>query len=251
MSRWLQGDLTGLMLPADLERLRDTLARALDQGEPVDALFEALAAEAPTALMDLTLGPRAPAHPEAARAALRVAEALEGLSSPAALYRRLASLAPTLTAEILAVAVARHASARWLVRFGEGAQAAPGALQLRACRPHPAYVALCFAHAEAGHHAALRLEAAAGNAPPCAALLAMGQEPLAIEAAIEALRARPDAPVVAWLASAGGPGLDEALCALAQAALPAEARARLSRSLIPFPAASRSLRSGADRRDSG
>lgn len=251
MSRWLEGDLQGLMLPADLERLRDAVSHALAQGRSVERLYQALAELAPPALMDLTLGPRAPAHPEAVRAALGVAASLEGLMTPSALYRRLLSLCPALGAEILAAALRRHAAARWLLRFAESAQETPGAAQLAACREHPAYVSLCFAHAEAGHAGALHVEARAGRPEPAAALLSMGLAEQAVQAAIDTLRASPGAPVVPWLAAAGGPGLDDLLRPLAQAPLPDAARRGLERALAPFPAALADLRRGAPSAGSG
>lgn len=207
MNRLLDGDLAGVSLPRDLELVRQAARDGLARGSSLVPLITALATHAPMALTDLALGPKALRHADAVRAFLSNIAALEGVASLSGLYRRLADLAPETAMAVLETAAERHPAASWLVTLAEQMEVPPGQTQLRACRAHPAYAALCFAHAAAAHRHALMTEAAQGRPEPAAALLAAGDESGAIEAANLALHAAPRSPVVPWLAAVGGPDI--------------------------------------------
>jgi len=161
----MEGDLSHVALPADLEILRDTAGAALSRGASLDALYDALAAEHPVALVDLVMGPRALAGDAAVRAALRVLDALESTTRPAPLFRRLVELGAS--DEVLALAVARHPDGDWLESVARRLEDGP-------CR-------LVALHIAAGHETA------------------------ALELAARTLEEQPDAPFVPWLAAACGP----------------------------------------------
>jgi hypothetical protein len=229
----LEGDLSHLSLPRDLELVRDEARSALEAGEPVAALYAALAAAEPVALLDLVMGPRALGGPAAVRAALPVAETLEASSSAAALYRRLTQLAPELAQELVDHAAGRHPAAGWLVALSSPVDG--GQAQLEAASHHPAFAAVCEAYARAGQTESLIAQARLGRPQVIASLLVAGHDQAAILAAAGALAADPSCPVVPWIAAARGPAAEPVLLRLIPRLRSQQAARNLERQLAPFP----------------
>ena len=242
MSRLLSGDHAGLSLPGDLQRLREAIGQA-ESAEALEPLYSALARRHPVALLDLVIGPRAASSPAAVRAALGVAGVLEQRASPAALYKRLLEIQPETRGEVIAEAAARNPAASWLVQLSDTAEDVPGVTHLKACVAHPAFPAICWAHASVGHHEALVEVAASGRAEPAAALLHADRRDLAVEAAARALDAAPQSPVVPYLAAVGGPGIEPLLMQLVPRLKSAQAATALQQALVPFPGAAQLLAS--------
>jgi len=238
----LRGDLSELRLPQDLAALRAQIEGIADPAG-LTLLYEALAKRHPVALLDLVIGPRAVDTPAAVRAALGVVEPLEQRAPPAAIYKRLLEVQPSTRAEVIAMAAQRHPAAGWLVGLSDLAEPVPGVAHLMACAGHPAFPAICWAHAAVGHVEALVLAAETGRAEPAAALLSAGREDLAVEAAARALATEPTCPVVAYLAAVGGVSIEALLLQLVPRLKSARAGAALQGALIPFPRASRLLAS--------
>jgi hypothetical protein len=207
VSGLLDGNLDGLDLRTELPRLLATVRDA--GGHPLGPLFAALARKDPVALAEVVCGPRAPGGAAVARAALPHAALLEAQLSPRGLYPRLLDLAGEAAPEVLAVAAARHPAASWLVPLSRKAEAfAVGITHLIAAANHPAFAAVCVAHAEAGHVDGLVFAAAeTGRAEPAAALLALDVG-AALRAAGAALDRDPASPVLAHLAAVWGPEPD-------------------------------------------
>jgi hypothetical protein len=214
MSALLSGDLRGLELPRDLAVLRRVAEQALGQGESLNSLYAALASEHPLALGELVFGPKALKHEAAAHSALTVAEVLEKGLPPKALYSRLAQLCPSAAPAILEAAVNRYPGATWVMKLGAKLGLVPGLQHLETLVNDDALEAACFSHAQNGHYEALFRIAQKGLPEPCAALLAVGAKTEAIHAAIAALDANPEAPVLQWLAAVGGLDIDAWLCGL-------------------------------------
>lgn len=214
MSALLSGDLRGLELPRDLPVLRRVAEEALIQGASLNSLYAALASEHPLALGELVFGPKALNHEAAVYSALTVAEVLENGLAPKALYPRLAKLCPSAAPAILEAAVNRYPGATWVMNLGEKLGLVPGLQHLEELVNHAAFEAACFSHARNGHYEALFRIAQKGLPEPCAALLAVGAQSEALGAAIAALDANPDAPVLQWLAAVGGLNIDTWLCGL-------------------------------------
>ncbi|MES2639214.1 MAG: hypothetical protein V4850_07010 [Myxococcota bacterium] len=207
MSRLLDGDLVGLDLPAELPRLLAIVRDAKDR--PLQPLFAALATKDPVALAEVVCGSRAPGGATVVRAAFPHVAALEATLSPRGLYPRLLDLAGEAATEVLALAAARHPAANWLVPLSKKAETfAVGLTHLMAAAPHPAFAAVCRAHADAGHVDGLVFVAAeTGRAEPAAALLGVDLG-AALRAAGAALDHDPTTPMLAHLAAAWGPEPD-------------------------------------------
>ncbi len=191
----LEGDLSHVSLPGDLELLRDTASAALSRGASLDALYEALATQHPFALMDMVMGPKALAGDEAVRAALRVLDALESATRPGPLYRRLVELgAPD---EVLAMAVTRHPAGHWLESVAQRLKDGP-------CR----LVAL---------------------------LVVADHETAALDLAAHTLDQQADAPLVPWLAAASGLACEPFFEKLIPRLRSKKAARALQAQLHPFP----------------
>lgn len=231
------GDLSGLVLPQDLERLRGQLQDLVDDGKPLTPAYEALAAEAPVALVDLVLGPKAPAGPLAVRGAMAVLETLAAQASPAGTIKRLGDLAPELRADLLGAATGLWPSAGWLVALSQRFDSTPvGHSHLEGTRTHPAYPGVCVAHARAGHLDALHSEAAAGH-PEALAALALVDTGLAAKAAGALLSGHPEIRVVPWLAASLGPDTAACLIRVVPLLRSRAAAEGLMADLAPFPSA--------------
>jgi hypothetical protein len=205
-----RGDLGTLDPRTELVLLRAFVADAVARDTDLGPFFRALADVDALALVDLTTGPRAPAGPALVRGALQVLEVLEEKVAPSGLYRRLAALAGSLADEVIRVAARRHPAASWLVGLSGRAEGpAPGLLHLGEIVGHPSFVHACWRHAEAGHHVALRRVAESfGRPEPIAALLSVGADEWACEAAARFLE-RPGGPSLApWVCAVWGPEPD-------------------------------------------
>lgn len=225
---WLDGDLSGLFLPRDLEVLRDTASAALSRGEDLAPLYGALADQEPLALADLVLGPKALG---ALDAALSVIDTVEASSNPAAVFRRLGDLAPDRRGELLALACARHPAAGWLATIADWDET-PGLTHLRAAEGHPAFANVCAAYAAAGHTAAL-VEVAHPEA--LAALASKGHDEAFLEGAARALEADPACPIVPFACAARGPAARSLIRRVLPRLRSRAAAENLQRDLAPFP----------------
>ncbi|MCP4809068.1 MAG: hypothetical protein GY913_13375 [Proteobacteria bacterium] len=231
----LSGDLSEVLLPRDLELLRDAATDGSDNGADLRPMYEALAATDPVALVDLVMGPRAVRGDAAIDAALAVVTTLESASSPAALFRRLADLAPQRATDVLAVAATRHPGAGWILPLAEKVETPVGALQLAAAVDHPAFSSVCAAHAARGHCGALIGVAALGRPEPTAHLAAAGHEAEAVDAAAAALLQSPDCRIVPWLAAACGPESEGLFRRILTRLTTREAVEAMQEDLAPFP----------------
>ena len=231
------GDLSGLVLPRDLELLRNEVSTLLEHEAPLDPLYQALAAEAPMALVDLVLGPKAAAGSRAVQAALEVLPALVEQTTPAGTIRRLGDLAPECKPEVLAAAVRAFPSAGWLVGLSDKFEdQAPGSAHLNGTQDHPAYPGVCVAHANAGHLDAL-LDQAAQGLPAAVGALALVDPAAATQGAGLLLDAHPHVRVVPWIAAAKGPQAEEILLPLMSKLRSRGAAMNLLADLGPFPQA--------------
>jgi hypothetical protein len=192
-----------------MQLIRERLSLALHEGHDVGPLFVDLAARNPLALADLVVGPKAQHDPALVRAALAVIGPLEKAVAPNGLYRRLAALSEDTQPEVLALAARRHPAASWMVELSrtvEGNRA--GEVHLAAAAGHPAFAAMCWAHAQAGHHPGLVQTAARTGLPePAAALASVGALDAAAVALIRTLDHTPQSPVIHTLAAAWGPDI--------------------------------------------
>ncbi|MFT5587325.1 MAG: hypothetical protein ACI9VR_004934 [Cognaticolwellia sp.] len=231
------GDLSGLVLPRDLEVLRSEVTNLLEQGSPLDPLYQALATEAPVALVDLVLGPKAATGTQAVQAALKVLPALVEQTTPAGTIRRLGDLAPESKSQVLAAAVQAFPSAGWLVGLSDKFEdQVPGSAHLNGTQAHPAYPGLCVAHAKAGHIAALMDQAALGHAAAVGALSLVDSQ-AATQAAGLLLAEHPQVRVVPWIAAAKGISAQEILLPLMSRLRSRGAAMNLLADLGPFPLA--------------
>ncbi len=236
-SKLASGDLSALVLPRDLELLRNEVSTLLDHQSPLDPLYQALASEAPMALVDLVLGPKAATGTRAVQAALAVLPALVKQTTPAGTIRRLGDLAPESKPEVLAAAVKAFPTAGWLVGLsGKFEDSAPGSAHLQGTQDHPAYPGVCVAHAKAGHLDALLNQAAQGQAAAVGAL-ALVDSSAATQGAGQLLAAHPTIRVVPWIAAAKGPDAQEVLLPLMAKLRSREAAMNLLADLGPFPRA--------------
>lgn len=237
----LDGDLSRVRLPADLELLRDAAQAGLDAGRDLGPLYRALAQQAPMALLDLAMGPKALAGPDAVRAALGVLPELSQAASPMAVYRRLGDLAPELRVELLRAAAAAHPLATWVVKLSQD-HAPVGGVHLAACRDHPGYAEVCARYARAGHLDALVAECRHGRPEALAALLAEQAWDPALDGAGGLLEAHPHVRVVPWVFAACGPRAGQSfLHRLVPRLRSAQAAQGLRADLGPLPATQRLL----------
>jgi len=235
MNKLLSGDLRGLELPRDLSILRRDAEEAVATGQPLDALYEALAGEHPIALGELVYGPKALRGDMAVLASLKVLETLENNLQPKALYPRLVSLGQNTATTVLDAAIARHPNASWVTTLSKKLNIVPGLQQLTDQVDSAGFAESCIEHAHRGHTEALLSLAAQGHPEPSSALLLAGDSKSSIEAASLALRARPDADVIAWLSAAGGPHIDSFLCQLLPHLQSRKAVETLHQKSGPFP----------------
>lgn len=209
-----EAELLALDTRRDLFQIRRAMSDMLRAGQPVDALYHALAEHDLVALTDLVVGPQALRGRGAVSAALSVLPRLESAVSPAGLYRRLLDVDPASAGLVLEAACARHPTGPWLIALSarvEGAEA--GLTHLRASAELPSLPQTCQAHCRAGHVRGLVLFAgASGRLEPVLTLLTSGPIEAAAEAAVRAIEAAPGAPVVETLAAVWGPDLDPLLC---------------------------------------
>lgn len=193
----------------DMQLIRERLSLALHEGRDVGPVFVDLAKRNPLALADLVVGPKAQHDPALVRAALLVIEALEEAVAPNGLYRRLAALSKETQPAVLEIAARRHPAASWLVELsrtveGHGA----GEMHLMAAAGHPAFAAVCWSHAQAGHYPGLVTAAErTGRPEPAAALASAGVADAAAVAMIRALEHTLSSPVIPHLAGAWGPDI--------------------------------------------
>jgi hypothetical protein len=201
VNRWLQGDLDGVDPRAELHLLREVVERAALDGDP-GPLLRALAARDPLACAELVAGPRAVARATMVPLALELADRLETVLPPQALYRRLVEVHPLAAPDVAEAAAARHPAAPWLWRLVPG-EKPPGQLILRvlaaqdpASAPRAAWAAGCrdavVARAGEGDRASLRL-------------VVMAAPERAAEAVSSALDAGCPHDLVAWIAAWYGP----------------------------------------------
>jgi hypothetical protein len=241
MTGALDGDLSRVRLPADLELLRDAAQAGLDQGHDLGALYAALAAQAPMALLDLAMGPKALSGTAAVTAALDVLPQLSQAASPMAVYRRLGDLAPELRPALLQSAAAAHPLAKWVVKLSQDHDPV-GAVHLAACHDHPGYAEVCARYARAGHLPALVGECRAGRPEALAALLAADATDAALDGAGALLEAHPTVRVVPWVFAACGPRAAQSfLHRLVPRLRSAQAAQGLRADLGPHPATQRLL----------
>jgi len=229
---WLAGDLSGLLMPRDLEVLRDTARTAYEAGEDLVPLYRALADKEPLALGDLALGPKAI---PAIDAAIEVIDAIEKGATPAAVYRRLMDLAPARACELLALACERHPAASFAIALSEQHEEVVGRTHLRAAKEHPALLALALGYARKGHTEALVELAGEGRPEPLAALAVTEHDDAWVIGAARAIDADPACPLVPFTCAARGASAR----ALIRRVLPhlksREAAERLQHDLSPFP----------------
>jgi hypothetical protein len=242
MTPILLGDLSQVVLPRDLDKLRKEVSDAISRDLSLDALYTALAEEEPLALLELAAGPKAVYGEASVRAALPRVSVMERHMSPASLYQGLSLVAGEAVSEVLSTAARRHPAAGWLVRLSDRVEATPGEIHLQHARKHPAFASICWAHARAGHYTALAGAGSSGRAEPAAALLSVGQRERAVEAAALALQKNPDAPIVPYFSGVAGPEADLALTELVTKVRSREAAERLNEQLYPFPAARQKLK---------
>ena len=236
-SKLALGDLSALVLPRDLELLRSEVSSLLEHDSTLDPLYQALAKEAPMALLDLVLGPKAATGPAAVRAALRVLPTLVEQTTPAGTIRRLGDLAPECKPEVLTAAVEAFPSAGWLVGLSDKFEDhAPGSAHLNGTQEHPAYPGVCVAHAKAGHLDALLDQAAQGHAAAVGAL-ALVDSQAATQGAGLLLAEHPQVRIVPWIAAAKGPEAQEILLPLMARLRSRGAAMNLLADLGPFPQA--------------
>lgn len=232
---WIEGDLSGLLLPRDLAVLRDEARSALDAGRDLSELYAALATSEPLALADLVLGPKALAGPAAVDSALCVIEAVEAGATPAAVYRRLLDLAPERADALLDAATRRHPAAGWLVALSEKIDQPVGLRHLRASLDHPAFASICTAYAARGHVDALVELGDTARPELLAALAVKGHDEAFVRAAARALEADPTCPIVPFVCAARGPSARALIRRLLPRLRSRLAAERLQLDLSPFP----------------
>ncbi len=232
---WTSGDLSGLLLPRDLEVLRDDARNDLADGVDLGPLYAALAESEPLALGDLVLGPKALSGRQAVLAAMTVIEAVEKGATPAAVYRRLSDLAPDLSVELLELAAGRHPAAGWMLALSEQVETPVGRRHLTSALDHPAFASVCTAYAARGHVDALVDLAESARPEIIAALAANGHDEAFVQAAARALEADPSCPIVPYVCAARGAGVRVLIRALLPRLRSRAAAERLQRDLSPFP----------------
>ena len=241
MNAVLLGDLSQLVLPRDLDRLRREVNTAVEHGESLTQLYEALAFDEPLALLELTAGPKAVFGAASVRAAIPLLDTMEKHMQPSSLYQGLSMVAEEAVEAVLEAAALRHPAAGWLVRLSNKVEEVPGRTHLAATTEHPAFPAICWAHARAGHYSALLGASRCGRPEPAAALLAVGEDQKAVRAAGRTLDANPGAPIVAYFSAVRGPDVDDVLIELIPR-LKVHAAAALKEQLLPFPKVRRRLK---------
>jgi len=241
MNAILLGDLSQLVLPRDLDRLRKETNLAVERGDSLTQLYEALAFDEPLALLELTAGPKAVYGAASVRAAIPLLDTMEKHMQPSSLFQGLCMVAEEAVEEVLGAAALRHPAAGWLVRLASRVEEVPGKTHLTMATEHPAFPSICWAHARTGHHTALLGAADCGRPEPAAALLAIGEDQKAVRAAARTLEANPGAPIVAYFSAVRGPAVGEVLAELIPR-LRGDAVEALTPQLLPFPAARKRLR---------
>lgn len=225
--------LETLDLRRDLYQIRQRFGEQVAAGEQTESLLRAIGARDRLALGELVLGPQALRGDGVVGASLEVVDLLEGGVAPAGLYRRLADLSEHAL-PVLARACERHPAGDWLVPLStriEGAQA--GRTHAVAAAAHPAFTAVCWRHAAAGHGPGLVLAAGeTGRPEPAMALAAHGLADAAAEAGVRALERDPSSPLLPGLASVWGPDLDPLLTRM----IPFLRRAATADALAPHAA---------------
>lgn len=233
MRRWLDGDLGGVDPRAELALLREALVAALDGGEGILGLVEALAARDPVACAELLLGPRAVPHPRVADAALAVSDALAPVLPPSALARRLVDLVPASLPEVRGWALDRHADAAWAWRL-DRSERPPGLValdQLAAVDP----VGAVARALELGLIGAVAARAAAGDRVALRALVEHDAPEPGQRAVAGWLDAGRSEPVVAWVAAWWGPDVEPWLAGVAPLLHTPEGRERLRAAAADCP----------------
>lgn len=235
MSALLMGDLTQVILPRDLEQVRRVASEAAQRGESLDRLYEALAFDEPLALLELAAGPKAVFGAASVRAALPRVAIMEKHMAPSGLYQGLCMVAEGALDEVLEVAARRHPAAGWLIRLAGRVEEIPGRTHLKTALRHPAYPAICWAHARAGHLPALLEASKTGRPEPAAALLAVGEDQKAVRAAARALAVEPECPIIPYFAAVRGPEAGAVLAGLIPRLRGTAAEAILLEQARPFP----------------
>lgn len=220
-------DIAHLQLPRDLPRLRDAITAAAaaaaaskgaEGGEDLSVLLGALAQHHPLALADLVVGARAVGGAAMARAVRPSLDTLEGVLSPAALYRRLLQLSEEARLEVLLEGARRHPTAAWLVPLSLSVEPEQAGMTHLLQVPAESLAAMCAHYAEAGCVAGLsEVGARRRSLLPARALLDQGDLLGAARAALALLAAAPEVPVIEALAAAWGPDLAPWLEALIDA----------------------------------
>ena len=241
MNALLLGDLSQIVLPRDLDQLRSEVNNAVEGGESLTQLYEALAFDEPLALLELTAGPKAVFGASSVRSAIPLLDVMEKHMQPSSLYQGLSMVAEEAVDEVLEAAALRHPAAGWLVRLSNKVEEVPGTTHLNATAEHPAFPAICWAHARAGHLSALLAAARCGRPEPAAALLAVGEDQKAVRAAGLTLAVNPGAPVVAYFSAVRGPDVEDVLIELIPR-LRVQAAEAIREQLLPFPKVRRRLK---------
>jgi len=230
MSRaWLEGRLDGVEPRAELDLLRTTLVQALDQDQDVTRLVQSVCRLDPVAGAELVAGSRALSSAPVVRAALGVAELLEGVLPTAGLYRRLVDLAPDAVQDVLTVAVTRHGDAGWAWRLSsveDPGGATPLALLGRLDPDRAPHRALDHDHVEA-----VVRRAATGDVASLRALHDRASRSVYLDALSRTLDGESDAPVVAWTAAWHGPDVEPLFTAVARRLRTPAGKRRLARQL--------------------
>lgn len=199
----------------DLRQNIDLLIHeARSPASPLEPLLAWIAARDPALLADLCCGPRSPGGPALCRAALSQIAPLERLLTPRGALCRLADIAGEADRDVLLAAARRHPEAPWLIGLSRKIEGeAAGAIHLSATAGHPAFLSVCLAHAQSGHHAGLRDAALAlGHPAPLAALLCAdlpgGNLSAALPAIARFIERWPEVPLLPWLAEQWGPDVE-------------------------------------------
>lgn len=216
--RWLAGDFSDVEPRQELPLLLDVVRQACADEVDLRAFFVGLAARDPVAAAEVVAGHRAVAHPRAVRDALPAVVGLEKVVRPTGLYDRLVRLVPETAPEVLALAIQRHAEARWLVALCQRVEAVPGSALLAATRHTEHWQAALDNCAAAGLTEALARAAVEEPVlePLLASVRAMGPWN-ALPVAVATAHAHPSLPVVEAVAALIGPRVEPWATALQQA----------------------------------
>lgn len=208
MKPWLAGDFSGVDVRRETARIRDTIFAAAHRGEDLTRLVRGLAEADARACAEVTVGPKAVAHPSVVKATLEVAPLLEGEVAPSGLYSRLADLGPSVVEHVLLMAARRHPVAGWWVHFSQRWDPCPGRTHLEETAASPHFEQVCVLYATAGIMSGL-LEFSRANPDirVVAALYRAGCVDSALSVAAVVLEEDEAQPVVGALAALHGPDL--------------------------------------------